>query len=273
MILILSIAILPLRSSQNKEYYKRIHQLEKLCKKLQGKVLKEAAAEFAIGKRMDSLMSATVNIGKGLLDFKEATTGYGAQLAFEAIEQDRDEEDRRGQSAIVRLNEVSNKNVVVKNLEEAAAKANCPQILSGELSHLATKLSRPKAIDFDATEVAHLVEDILLMHGSEIDTLSSEVNNERVLSMKPKSPMRSLGSIVFTKAVLEDIKKDSADAVDISTKEFGLTLKDILRLELYRLMGGGSGAGGGNKRGDLAGYLDGGENQRSSWECVSQQGF
>ena len=263
-----------MRSSQNKEYNKRIHQLEKLCKKLQGKVLKEAAAEFAIGKRMDSLMSATVNIGKGLLDFKEATTGYGAQLAFEAIEQDRDEEDRRGQNAIVRLNEVSNKNVVVKNLEEAAAKANCPQILSGKLSHLATKLSRPKAIDFDATEVAHLVEDILLMHGSEIDTLSSEVNNERVLSMKPKSPMTTLrGSTVFTDSVLEDIKKDSADAVDISTKEFGLTLKDILRLELYRLMGGGSGAGGGNKRGDLAGYLDGGENQRSSWECVSQQGF
>ena len=71
-----------------------------------------------MGKRLDSMVEATDHIGIGLLDLKETVTGYSAQLAFASLEGSRDEEDKKGPSAIVRLSEASNKEVVVNRIEE-----------------------------------------------------------------------------------------------------------------------------------------------------------
>ena len=104
-----------------------------------------------------------------------------------------------------------------------------------------------------------MIEDVLVLHSAELDDLQSNTKTERYQThkLKHKPQMRSLGSVVFTKSVLEDTEADAADAEELVKNDYGLSLTDILRLELYRLMGGGSGAGGGGKKkGDLSGYLE-----------------
>jgi hypothetical protein len=211
--------------SENKENLKRIHQLEKLCKKLSAKQLKEAAAEYVMSKRLDSVETAVGNIGSGLFDLKNLTIGAGAQVAFAALEQGRVEEERRGPSAIIGLREASRREVVVAKLEVEASAEGISSDLSEKLLSLSVKLERPLAVDFVAGEVANLVEDILTNHDHELDDLHFMRMRKKV-DIKKMPALRSLGSIVFTKRVLEDSEIDSGE-----TLEDGRA--DRLRYECY----------------------------------------
>ena len=115
---------------ENKEYEKRLHQLEKVVKKLQAKQLKDAALEYKLRKRVKALAADGRDMGSGLLQLKEALVGAHAQVAEAILGGDKSEEERAAMAPIVSSGEASSAATVSARLKAEAEQEGTPKELA-----------------------------------------------------------------------------------------------------------------------------------------------
>ena len=219
----------------------RLHQVEKLLKKQKAQLLRDERSKILMQEEVRLLRAKGARMSALCKELTEAMVGTNMQIAIEkynALEGLAEQDGGvGGVIAPLKPGDASHRDAVCGSLESASKSEalTASKAFKGKLQALWEKLRRPQAEDFVPLMVARDIIDLLQDHDEELDLMRHDAGvSEGATDSKPfdvhtsDSEDREYSS--------SEVEKLQMAKSDIMSQPRHISLKDMLRLELHRIV-------------------------------------